>query len=140
MVFFFLLLLCDKCLEFGCLFNLSSFVSCFCIIAGTIVEKVLTGDGKVTERNLGVVEGSWFDGLSCEGRTVWDMHVDRPSLLLFDNKSLLGDVLPSDSRYRSDIIAMISGEDETSVAEETRNMMEKEHRDIRLRETRDKKR
>ena len=122
------------------LFNLSSFVSCFYIIAGTIVEKVLTGDGKVTERNLGVVEGSWFDGLSCEGRTVWDMHVDRPSLLLFDNKSLLGDVLPSDSRYRSDIIAMISGEDETSVAEETRNMMEKEHRDIRLRETRDKKR
>ena len=87
-----------------------------------------------------MVEGSWFDGLSCKGRTVWDMHVDRPSLLLFDSKSLLGDVLPSDSRYRSDIKAMIRGEDETSVAEETRNMMEKEHRDIRLRENRDKKR
>ena len=99
---------------------------------GTIVEK---NAGKDNKKNVRVVEGSWLDGLYVEGRTIWDIHRDRPSNLLFDKDRLLGHVLPSDSKYRKDIIAMKrEGYDEAKIAEETRNIMEKQLEDFRLRE------
>ena len=101
---------------------------------GTIVEKVMGSDRKEEERALRIVEGSWLDGLSCEGRTIWDIHRDRPSDLLFDKERLLGSVLPSDSKYRRDVIALKKGEDETKVTEETRRIVEKQLEDVRLRD------
>ena len=78
--------------------------------------------------------------MSCEGRAIWDIHRDRPSNLLFDTKNVSSEILPSDSRYRLDIIAMKRGEDETKIVEETKKIMERENNDELLRSENRKKR
>lgn len=52
-----------------------------------------------------VVEGSWLSHVNMAGRRYWAIHRDRP-----DRWQPVPDPLPSDSRYRQDLVVLGSGD------------------------------
>ena len=83
---------------------------------------------------MGVVEGSWLDGLTSDGRTVWGIHRDRPSDLLLGEEYLAaGMVLPSDSRYRKDIQLLLKTGNIAMATEATATIMDRQRHDANLR-------
>lgn len=89
---------------------------------------------------VGTIEGSWLDNLVCLGdgegtqqRTVWNMHRDRPSELLFQQQFLAGEILPSDSRHRKDIHVLIETGDISAANQVNAELIESQNRDEKMR-------
>jgi hypothetical protein len=88
---------------------------------------------------VGTIEGSWLDNLVCLGdgegtqRTVWNMHRDRPSELLFQQQFLAGEILPSDSRHRKDIHVLIEKGDISAANQVNAELIESQNRDEKMR-------
>ena len=89
--------------------------------------------------DVGTVEGSWLDNLVCLGngeetrRTVWNMHRDRPSELLFQQRFLAGEILPSDSRHRKDIHVLMETGDISAANQVNAELIESQNRDEKMR-------
>ena len=56
------------------------------------------------------VQGSWLDGLICNDVSLWEIHRDKPSLLIYDEDALAADILSTDSRFRQDVRALARGD------------------------------
>lgn len=99
------------------------------------VRNIISNDGKNSleynredvEEQLGVVEGTWPVELKIDGANYWKFTDTRPYRLRPAN-----DLLPSDSSLRSDLIALIRGDEQS--AQEKKDILENQQRnDRRLR-------
>jgi len=71
------------------------------VIRGSLVKT----DGKGnTVQTLSELEGSWIDNVSFDGKQVWDIRVHAGYSLIPHSEPL-----PSDSSFRSDLLALASG-------------------------------
>ena len=106
----------------------------------------MSGFDDFQEQALHTVEGSWLDNLVCVGdisvagqhksnqrRIIWDMHRDCPSELLFQQQYLAGEILPSDSRHRKDILALLEKGDISIANQVNAELIESQNNDEKLR-------
>lgn len=96
-------------------------------VRGSVVRTGEGGEGE--EVVVSKCEGSWMDGISFDGQQYWGKN----TLRAFDPQPVPEDeALPSDSRFRDDLRALLGG-DETAAQEWKQRLEDRQRRDRALR-------